>query len=137
MSGILAICLVHPIALKPHKREKHQLPIYTLSIFGAKLYIVNSLDLVLAVQKQAKALSFMHLVTRMVGPVSNASAEACQILERSLDNAESGTGVVPEFFKLNYVYLAPGAYLDTMNRTAGRTSGRRPGCQTPRHAPNF
>ena len=100
------------------RRDKHQLPICTLSILGARLYIVNSLDLVLAVQKQSKALNFMALTAKMVGPVSNASPEARRLLEDCLDSETPGGRLVPEFFKAIHTYLAPGPFTDEMNRTS-------------------
>ena len=83
------------------------------------MYIVNSLELTVAVQRQGKALDFFALFTNLVGPMTGASPAAQQLCVQGLQpTAEGGPGFSKQYFNVNHTLMAPGKDLDTMNRVA-------------------
>ena len=101
--------------------EKHKLPIYTLSIFGGKLYIVNSVDLILAVQKQSKNLSFAALASKLAGTITGTTDGCRKIIEAEAQREEQDDSLVSRFFKLNHTKLGHAPTLDVMNTIAAET----------------
>ena len=79
----------------------------------------------MAVQKQPKVLDSIPLSTGLVGPVTGANAQACNVITDSLSLRKDGReNLVDAFFKANHTLLAPGPGLDAMNRTALRCVSR-------------
>ena len=76
----------------------------------------------MAVQKQAKALDSIPIASGLIGPVTNASSQACSLLSDHLNLRKAGDeNLVDKFFKANHTHLAPGPGIDAMNRTALRS----------------
>lgn len=100
---------------------KHPHPIYSLSVFGTKIHIVNSSKLVMAVNRNPKSLAFrslgMKLTTRLLGPSKEATALA-------LENAggEQGDwGLTIAIVREVHKGMAPGVDLDRMSASAVHT----------------
>ena len=93
------------------------MPIYTLETLNKKTYVVNSPDLVIAVQRNTKTLSFSPVVagfTKRFSGVGNAS------MAKVYDNlnGEAGHwGLVIDTHDSMYTALAPGVDLDRMSGT--------------------
>jgi len=99
------------------RRNKHNLPIYTLRLPGSRLYVVNSPSLISAVQKQHKALAFMPLVADASVKVSRFSKTASDIINMNINGNDGNWGYVMTFHDAIQPSLAHGMQLDAMNRT--------------------
>lgn len=69
--------------IPPRERNPH-LPIYTLRIPGARLYAINSLELIPAVQRQWRTLIFAPIQVKAAKAGMGASKEAIAVLERDM-----------------------------------------------------
>ncbi|KAM7203154.1 putative cytochrome p450 protein [Naviculisporaceae sp. PSN 640] len=95
--------------------EKNRLPIYSLTTFGGKVYVVNSPDVAAAVFRNTKDLSFAQMAAQVVSRVSLSSPEGTQtMLENANGRQGSDKGYTPEGFKLLHAALAPGPGLQEM-----------------------
>ncbi|KAJ8069257.1 hypothetical protein OCU04_002921 [Sclerotinia nivalis] len=97
-------------------RNKHDLPIYTLRLPGARLCVVNSLALIPAVQRQYKDLAFPPLEAMGAMSVCGSSKTANDILNTNINGDEGDWGYSMTFYKTIHKPLAPGPELDAMNR---------------------
>lgn len=97
-------------------RQQSQLPIYTLLVPGSKLYVVNGLDLIGAVQRQHKSLAFPPIEAKFAMTVCQSSQEANDILNLNVNGEEGDWGCSVDFYKSIHSALAPGQGLDGMNR---------------------
>lgn len=80
-----------------HRSFKHGLQIYSLSIPGmprGRVYVINSPDLVLAVQRQPRKLSFWLIQTSFVVKMTGLSQKAAKVLQRNV----LGEGGKPSLF---------------------------------------
>lgn len=98
-------------------RDKLNLPIYTLRLPGARLYVVNSPRLVPAVQKLHKTLSFAA-VAAASARIFLVSKQGREVIARGLMQDGSYTA---NFGAAIHPALTPGASLNHMNRVAART----------------
>ncbi|KAF7950961.1 uncharacterized protein EAE97_002513 [Botrytis byssoidea] len=97
-------------------RNKHDLPIYTLRIPGARLYVVNSMSLIPVVQRQYKDLAFPPLEAMGAMSVCGSSKIANDILNANTNGEEGDWGYSMTFYKTIHKPLSPGPELDAMNR---------------------
>ena len=97
-------------------RNKHDLPIYTLRLPGARLYVVNSISLIPAVQRQFKILAFPPLEAKLATSVCGSSKTARDILNTNTNGDEGDWGYSITFYKMIHTPLSPGPELDAMNR---------------------
>lgn len=75
----------HALIFNLTLRERNpHLPIYTLRIPGARLYAINSLDLIPAVQRQWRTLIFAPIQVKAAKAGMGASKEAIAVLERDM-----------------------------------------------------
>ncbi|KAL9105199.1 MAG: hypothetical protein Q9187_008767, partial [Circinaria calcarea] len=95
---------------------KHALPIYTLGMIGGKTYVVNSPDLVVAVQRNSKTLSFTPFIAQSAKRITLPSKEAWAALMKNLDGKEGDWGLNADTSRGMHAVLAPGKDLDDMNR---------------------
>ena len=84
---------------------------------GKKVYVVNSPDLIAAVQKNAKALSFLPLVSFVSPRIFNAGDEANAIIHDNIDGEKGPWGLVHETSVGMHTALAPSDSLDWMTKT--------------------
>src|SRR4051812_20987629 len=75
-------------------RDKYNLPIYTLRLPNARIYVVNSLALTSSVQKAHKTLSFDPLVAKASIRLTQLSKTTFDIVNTDLH----GDGYVPTFY---------------------------------------
>ncbi|TVY68970.1 Cholesterol 7-alpha-monooxygenase [Lachnellula suecica] len=97
-------------------RDKYNLPIYTLRLPGSRLYIVNSISLISAVQRQFKTLAFPPLEAKFTTSICGTSKIAHDILNTNVNGDEGFWGYSVTFYKAIHTPLAPGPELDAMNR---------------------
>ena len=84
---------------------------------GTKMYILNSLDLVAAVQRQPKTLAFPPIEAAMGKLLSGWSDEADKIVNTNVNGDEGDWGISMDTYREMKKALAPGPHLDQMNRT--------------------
>lgn len=98
---------------KASARIRH--PIYTLSMMGGKVYVVNQPELVQAVYRNNKALSFANLAAEVVSRLSMASKETRRILLHNVTGEHGDVGYTMEGYKAMHAALAPGPGLNQIN----------------------
>ncbi|KAF1996687.1 cytochrome P450 [Amniculicola lignicola CBS 123094] len=96
-------------------RNKFNLPVYTLRIPFMRLYIINSTELIPAVQRQIRILDFAPLEAKAAMNVMGASPEGRKILVRDVEGV-GGFGYPILFDKAIHPAVTPGPMLDAMNR---------------------
>ena len=101
----------------PRHSTKHPLPIFTLPTLDRRIYVVNSPDLISAVQKDAKALSFGPFVSWMSPRIFDVGEDAMAIINENIDGAKGPYGLLPEITRGMTTALAPGKSLDSMTQT--------------------
>ncbi|KAF2179610.1 cytochrome P450 [Zopfia rhizophila CBS 207.26] len=97
-------------------RDKHNLPIYTIRLPGARLYVVNSISLIPSVQRQYKVFAFPPLEAKLAMSVCGSSKTANDILNTNSNGDEGFWGYSITHYKRIHAPLSPGPGLDAMNR---------------------
>lgn len=99
-----------------HMREQHRdLPIYTLRIPGVRIYAINSLDLIPAVQRQWRKLIFAPIQVKAAKAAMGASKEALAIMERDLVTEQ---GFMSGMVKATHPTMSSGPALDALSSRA-------------------
>lgn len=94
--------------------KKHNLPIYTLQTFTKRTYVINSPDLVLAVQKYTKMLTFDPFVVAMIPRIVNLAQRDLDIVKLNNDGSKGDWGFMHDTHRVMYSTLAPGPDLNQM-----------------------
>lgn len=94
--------------------QGHDLPIYTLQTFNTRIYVVNSPELVAAVERNMKNISFTPFVVAMLPRLFNVSDHDIAIASRNHDEADGHWGYMRDVHSTTYSVLAPGKDLDYM-----------------------
>jgi hypothetical protein len=97
--------------------QQNPLPIYTLAVPGSKIYVVNSPELITAVQKQ-KTLAFAPLEAKLAKLLFHPSAKGGEIMIANTNANNGERGLYSEGIKSIHAALLPGGGLDEMNRIA-------------------
>lgn len=84
---------------------------------AAKMYIVNSPDLVVSVQRCSKSLQFAPFAYKFVSRICNSSEEANRQLMVNVDCSAGNWGLQHDAHEGTHAAVAPGPALDQMNRT--------------------
>lgn len=99
-----------------HMREQYRdLPIYTLRIPGARLYVINSLDLIPVVQRQWRTLIFAPIQVKAAKAAMGASKEALAIMESDMVTEK---GFMSGMVKATHPTMINGPALDALNTRA-------------------
>ncbi|KAL8662900.1 MAG: hypothetical protein Q9202_004322 [Teloschistes flavicans] len=96
---------------------KYPIPIFTLYTFGRRIYVVNSPDLISAVQKDAKNLTFGPFVSWMSPRIFDVGDEAMAAINENTDGTKGMYGLLPEITRGMHNALAPSTSLDWMTKT--------------------
>lgn len=80
------------------------------------MYIVTSLELVQAIQKQAKSLAFPPIEAKFASKICGVSAEAHKVLLNNVNGDEGDWGLSMESYAAIRSALLSGPGLDEMNR---------------------
>ena len=83
-------------------------------MLNQRTYIVNSPELVIAVQRQTKTLSFQPFVATMLPKLFLVDRNAMEIATRNMDGNDGGSGLIPDTHRETWPTLAPGPQLDLM-----------------------
>ena len=83
---------------------------------GSKIYVVTSTELIGAVQRQPKILSFPPIGVKFAISLSGSSKEANKIATNNMNGDEGDWGLSMDFNKAVYPALSPGPHLEDMNR---------------------
>ena len=84
---------------------------------GVKLYVVNSVELIGAVQRYHKTLAFPPIEAKMGKRMSGCSEEADKVIMTNVNGDDGDSSMSIESFKVIRSALTPGEDLDMMNRT--------------------
>ncbi|ORY01725.1 cytochrome P450 [Clohesyomyces aquaticus] len=98
-------------------RDRYRLPIYTLRMPGARIYVVNSPKLFTAIQRQHKILPHAPIGINAVKRICGASAKANTILDENMSGEHGEWGYAQTYYKSMHESLSAGGGLDFMNRT--------------------
>ena len=83
-------------------------------MLNQRTYIVNSPELVIAVQRQTKTLSFQPFVAAMLPKLFLINQDGMEILKRNMDGDDGDWGLIPDSRRESWPLLAPGPQLDIM-----------------------
>ena len=83
-------------------------------MLNQRTYIVNSPQLVIAVQRHTKSLSFQPFVATMLPKLFLVDEKAMEIVKRNMDADEGDWGLIPDTHRETWPALAPGPQLDLM-----------------------
>lgn len=99
-------------------RAKHQVPIFTLWILTKHVHIINSPDLIIAVQKNPKAFDFSVFVNLMLPRLFDVDSKTMQLANTPIERPEGRWDLVVETGRVMHRYLGPGPSLEKMERIA-------------------
>ena len=85
-------------------------------MLNQRMYIVNSPELVVAVQRQTKSLTFQPFVAAMLPKLLLVDKDAMEIVKRNMDGDQGDWGLIPDTHKETWPAIAPGPQLDRMIR---------------------
>ena len=105
------------------KSAKCSLPIFILNILNKRTYVVNDLDLVGAVNRNSKEITFLPMAIDLSTRISGASKVAGDILRYEPPSSDTDLGCVPAVFKEMRKTLNPGPELNEMNRAMIKSLG--------------
>ncbi|ETS81367.1 hypothetical protein PFICI_06369 [Pestalotiopsis fici W106-1] len=94
------------------KKRFHDLPMYTLRMPGARIYVVNALDLIPVVHKQWRTLIFAPIQVKAAKAVMGVSQGAVAILERDM---VTEAGFVNGMIKATHPTMINGPALEALN----------------------
>ena len=83
-------------------------------MLNQRMYIVNSPELVVSVQRQTKSLSFQPFVAAMLPKLLLVDKDAMKIVKRNMDGNEGDWGLIPDTHRETWPAIAPGPQLDLM-----------------------
>ncbi len=97
------------------------LPIYTLGVPRGKIYIVTSPNLISAIDRRSKTISFAPYLVQFAKRILVPSQRGLDALGEDLLEANGPTGLRPETLKAMHHALAPGDDLEATNETMLRS----------------
>lgn len=103
--------------LHGRSRARTSLPIYTLELFGHKIYVVNSAELVLGVDRSSKDFSFAPYLVQFAARALHPTEDAIKKLSDNLDGGNIDPGLRIQTRKAMRESLAAGtSALNTTTR---------------------
>ena len=91
-------------------------PIYTLPILNGKVYVVTSVDLVNAINRNSRLLAFNPFIAQLGRRITGHDEATSRIVQHNL-NGENGPGYVTTIHDGTVLSLAPGENLENMTKT--------------------
>lgn len=89
-------------------------PIYTLNTLSTKLYVVTGAELVVAVSRNSKSLSFNPFISEIGVRLTRPEQKTIDIINDNLNGELGSWGYVSEIHDLTVSALGPGKELDSM-----------------------
>lgn len=101
-----------------HSTKNSNLPIFTLQTLNKRTYIVTSADLVTAVERNERTISFMPFVSAISPRMFDipTHGHTMDIINQNLHKDDGDWGLVYETSKGLRTAMAPGPNLDNMHR---------------------
>lgn len=82
------------------------------------MYVVNSPELIAAIQKQPRTISFAPLEAKLIERLFCPTAKGAKIMNANPDGTNGEEGLYAKGIKAIHAALLPGDSLDAMNRIA-------------------
>ncbi|KAI4236576.1 MAG: hypothetical protein L6R40_006132 [Gallowayella cf. fulva] len=101
-----------------HLAAENKLPIFTLSILTKQVHIINSPDLVVAVQKNPKVYDFSVFAIAMLPRLFDLDSKTMRLASTQIDHPGGSWNLVVETSRIMHRCLAPGPSLESMERLA-------------------
>ncbi len=92
-------------------------PIYTLNALSKKLYVVTNPDLVVAVSRNSKSLSFNPFISEIGVRLTQPDEKTRAIINDNLNGELGQWGYVKEVHDQIVIAMSPGKDLDSMTQT--------------------
>ncbi|CAG8956289.1 hypothetical protein HYFRA_00003669 [Hymenoscyphus fraxineus] len=116
----------HAIGLFWHRTgDKWNLPIFSISIFGGKVHIISSPELMHPLHRQPKAASFWFFEAHFTSTLGGMSKRSSRNLAANLEPESSETGLLVEGLKKIQFALSPQGGMLAMNRRAAEVTKSR------------
>ncbi|KAK8115449.1 cytochrome P450, partial [Apiospora sp. TS-2023a] len=115
--GPIIEMLRHKTRFYLRMKRNHNLPMYTLRVPGSRIYVVNSVPLISAVQKQYRTLSWITLLGHAIRWIFGTSQAVDEVMARDMTTE---AGFLLGINKASFPALAPGPSLDAMNTAASQ-----------------
>lgn len=96
-------------------RDECELPIYTLRLPFFRMYVINSTDLMPALQKKWRTISFAPIVAASGPMLMGIGEDGSEILHKDIT---SDSSYVASFARATTSVLAPGSIVDDISRRA-------------------
>ncbi|KAH8883389.1 putative cytochrome P450 [Thozetella sp. PMI_491] len=90
-------------------------PIFTLSLPGQKMYVATTPELIQAIEKQHKILTFPPIGAKFASTVCGTSPDAQAILAKNVNGDEGDFSLSMESYTAMRTALKPGDHMDSMN----------------------
>ncbi|KAL8694167.1 MAG: hypothetical protein Q9224_003621 [Gallowayella concinna] len=117
--GHLVGILKHGFEYFEHLAEKNKLPIFTLKILTKDVHIINSPDLIVAVQKNPKVYNFAVFAKMMLPRLFDVDSMTMKLASTSIELPGGGIGdLIVETNRIMHRCLGPGPSLEEMERVA-------------------
>lgn len=99
------------------RSNETNLPIFSLQTFNKKTYIVKSPDLIAAVDRASKTLTFYPFISMISPKLFDVGKRPMSIINQNIDLKEGKWGLCYETSHGMHAAMAPGPDLDRMNET--------------------
>ncbi|KAL8997833.1 MAG: hypothetical protein Q9169_003006 [Polycauliona sp. 2 TL-2023] len=116
--GHLVGILRHGFEYFEHLGVKHKYPIFTLQILGKDVHVINSPDLILAVQKVPRVYDFSVFATAMLPRLFDLDSKAMELASANMKHPGGSWNFVVETSRVFHRCLSPGPSLEKMERAA-------------------
>ncbi|KAL8724656.1 MAG: hypothetical protein Q9166_007826 [cf. Caloplaca sp. 2 TL-2023] len=116
--GHLIGVLKHGFEYFEHLASKHQLPIFTLRILTKDVHIINSPDLIVAVQKNPKVYDFSVFAKSMLPRLFDLDSKTMKLASTDIEYPGGSWNLIVETGRIFHRCLGPGPSLERMERVA-------------------
>ncbi|KAH8799369.1 cytochrome P450 [Xylogone sp. PMI_703] len=98
--------------------QRSYLPIYTMYMANYKQYVVTEPELVTAVQRNSKKISFNPFMASWLQPLLNISESDIDVVKQNMDCEEGNFGYMKDSYDIHHDLLSPGPHLDKLREAA-------------------
>ncbi|KAL8920373.1 MAG: hypothetical protein Q9172_004540 [Xanthocarpia lactea] len=116
--GHLIGILRHGFEYLEHLGAKHKLSIFTVKILGKDVHIINSPDLVVAVQKNPRIYDFSVFANTMLPRLFDLDKKTMKLASTNIEHPGGSRNLVVEINRIFHRCLSPGPSLEKMERVA-------------------
>ncbi|KAL8664589.1 MAG: hypothetical protein Q9168_007872 [Polycauliona sp. 1 TL-2023] len=116
--GHLFGILKHGFEYFEHLGSKHKHPIFTLQILGKDVHVINSPDLIVAIQKTPRIYDFSVFATAMLPRMFELDSKAMELATTSMKHPGGSWNYIVETTRIFHRCLSPGPSLQRTERAA-------------------